>query len=665
MSAQNGVADFDDLTLNHAGQGYTLKATSDNAASTTTSSITVTDRLLVSNPPPANVIVDKPFDVAVQAVDANDTVDSDFSGTVNFALANDPNGDTSLGGNQVSATEGTADFSNLTVDEPGQGFTIQASGARLDSVTTPVFDVLELKITAPNPDANQQDQQFCITPGDATTAPAMPMIPVIADVEGTSQDLSMVVFTWKAQVVSQSVHTDHTYTSQRMRGTNGTLTNDDMWGNLIYGGIVTLTVCAHIGGLTLISNSVSFKIQGSNPSTDDIEQYIALHAPTPPGWTTIGISRSYQTIMDQIIAKESSFYQFKKDGLPLPNGGNDGGFGLAQPTPISDDQQLWNWQTNVTAGIAKLNSNVANELVYSGKQEAKLSTYLTTNQFSEVDFAILTPEMSLEDIIQQYQGGHAWLLSSMAGMPLNPSPNPPVKGQTLSINWKENFKNLQPNGKTYWSNVLGKILSNYNHPTDPGDPLVVTTQPPSTVGGGTEFGLVITAENLDGSVNTFFNGDVSLSLNEYDNLNGALVGTLTMQAVNGVATFTGLTINQAGLYSLTVNSDGIQGTVTNLFNIQPGPASQLVATIEPMNNYTVGARFDAIISAEDTYGNADAAFNGLVTITLKTNPGNGTLGGNLTVQAINGIATFFGLTIDSPGNGYIVQATANDITSAR
>ena len=60
----------------------------------------------------------------------------------------------------------------------------------------------------------------------------------------------------------------------------------------------------------------------------------------------------------------------------------------------------------------------------------------------------------------------------------------------------------------------------------------------------------------------------------------------------------------------------------------------------------------------------DPTFNGSVTVALANNPASGTLGGTLTVTAVNGVATFSGLTINNPGNGYTLQATANGLTPA-
>ncbi len=74
--------------------------------------------------------------------------------------------------------------------------------------------------------------------------------------------------------------------------------------------------------------------------------------------------------------------------------------------------------------------------------------------------------------------------------------------------------------------------------------LVVTTQPPSSVTAGNSFGLTVSVENSQGTVQTGFTGSVTIAL-ESNPGSGTLNGTLTVNASAGVATFSGLTLDQA------------------------------------------------------------------------------------------------------------------------
>ena len=71
-------------------------------------------------------------------------------------------------------------------------------------------------------------------------------------------------------------------------------------------------------------------------------------------------------------------------------------------------------------------------------------------------------------------------------------------------------------------------------------------------------------------------------------------------------------------------------------------ASQLVGH-GPLRNHLDQCAVQPDGQRRDPYGNVDPTFNGSVTLALASNPGSATLGGTVTVNAINGVATFAGL----------------------
>ena len=124
--------------------------------------------------------------------------------------------------------------------------------------------------------------------------------------------------------------------------------------------------------------------------------------------------------------------------------------------------------------------------------------------------------------------------------------------------------------------------------------LVVTSQPPSSVTAGSGFGLVVTAEDSFGTVDTSFNGSVTVN-NPND---GSPLGETT--AVNGVATFSDLILDQAGSYSLTVTSNGLAQATTNPFNVNPLAATQLMV-FDPFVNVLPGLPFDLSVVVPRPY----------------------------------------------------------------
>jgi Ca2+-binding RTX toxin-like protein len=96
---------------------------------------------------------------------------------------------------------------------------------------------------------------------------------------------------------------------------------------------------------------------------------------------------------------------------------------------------------------------------------------------------------------------------------------------------------------------------------------LTATQPPASVAAGNPFGLSVLAENAFGVVDPGFNGSVTVALESLGGGNAALGGTLTATAVAGVATFSGLTVNQPGSYALLVTSNSTGTTATSAFAV--------------------------------------------------------------------------------------------------
>jgi hypothetical protein len=102
---------------------------------------------------------------------------------------------------------------------------------------------------------------------------------------------------------------------------------------------------------------------------------------------------------------------------------------------------------------------------------------------------------------------------------------------------------------------------------------LVITHPPAFAGlegfvfVGIPFSVTAAVEDGQGNVVTSFNGSLTISLAANPG-GAALGGTLTANATNGVAVFSGLTLDQPGTgYTLQVSSAGIQ-TTTAPFTVE-------------------------------------------------------------------------------------------------
>jgi hypothetical protein len=188
--------------------------------------------------------------------------------------------------------------------------------------------------------------------------------------------------------------------------------------------------------------------------------------------------------------------------------------------------------------------------------------------------------------------------------------------------------------------------------------LVITTQPPATITAGGSFGLTVAAVDGFGQLDPAFNGIITLAVD-----NGAtLGGTFAAQAFLGMASFPGLTLDQAGDYMLTASAGVLAPATTSSITVNGTAASQLVVG-GPTGAVAVGWPFAVNVLAVDPYGNFDPTFNGSITLSLANNPSGATFGGTLSVTAVDGIAQFTGLTLDRTGTGYVIQASATGLAA--
>jgi len=202
--------------------------------------------------------------------------------------------------------------------------------------------------------------------------------------------------------------------------------------------------------------------------------------------------------------------------------------------------------------------------------------------------------------------------------------------------------------------------------------LAFTTQPSSSNMVGTALGTqpVVTVQDSNGNTVTTSTALVTLAIGTNPG-GGTLSGTKTVTVSSGVATFSGLSINLAGTYTLTATSSGLASATSSYFNVVTGAgagaAAKLAFIIQPSSSNTVGTALGTqpVVTIQDWYGNTVTTSTAWVTLAIT--PGTGTSGaallGNTTVYAANGMATFSGLSINLAGT-YTLTATSSGLASA-
>ena len=131
------------------------------------------------------------------------------------------------------------------------------------------------------------------------------------------------------------------------------------------------------------------------------------------------------------------------------------------------------------------------------------------------------------------------------------------------------------------------------------------------------------------------------------------------------ADFNDITVGSNGGFNAGPGYDEVTGLGTPKANllipdlVSYGAATQMVVTAQPPANVIVGQPFGVAVSAENVQGDVDPGFSGSVSIALKNNPTGATLGGTLSVTAVNGVAVFDDLTLNTLGNGYSFVVTSS------
>jgi prophage DNA circulation protein len=96
---------------------------------------------------------------------------------------------------------------------------------------------------------------------------------------------------------------------------------------------------------------------------------------------------------------------------------------------------------------------------------------------------------------------------------------------------------------------------------------MISTQPPGSVTVNSGFGLVVTALDAYGNVATSYGGNVTLALANNPGLSN-LSGKVTVTAVKGVASYSGLKLNRvANGYTIQARSGSLLAAVTNPFEV--------------------------------------------------------------------------------------------------
>jgi len=223
-----------------------------------------------------------------------------------------------------------------------------------------------------------------------------------------------------------------------------------------------------------------------------------------------------------------------------------------------------------------------------------------------------------------------------------------------------------------------------------GADLFITNFNTGTVGEYTTAGATVNANFISGlnspealwlSGSDFFVANISGTVGEYTTT-GATVNAAFVTGLNNPH---GLVVSGSDVFVNSTDPDTQAGTIgeyttaggtVNAALITTGltspygmwfiptvlPATQLAFNQQP-GNTTVGNSINPAVTVDVEDVNNDIVSTDTSSVTLTVASGPGTLGGNVTVAAVNGVATFSNLTLSQIGN-YTLQATDGSLTAA-
>jgi alpha-tubulin suppressor-like RCC1 family protein len=206
------------------------------------------------------------------------------------------------------------------------------------------------------------------------------------------------------------------------------------------------------------------------------------------------------------------------------------------------------------------------------------------------------------------------------------------------------------------------------NPSD--NPAVATTLvfdvSPSSGTAGMPFAPAVVVAFVDdqGTVVASASGTVSLQLIN-NTTGGTLTGTLSVNAVDGLATFDDLAVDRAATgYLLEAEAGGFPSASSTAFDVAPGPPAQLAFLTPPSD-----ADLDAVlapaveVAVQDAFGNRVETATVDVTLAFHANPPGAVLTGTLTASIGAGVASFPDLRIDRAALGYTLIAEAAGLES--
>ena len=679
VAAVNGIATFANLTLDKAGAGYTLVATSGSLASATSTSFSnvagAASQLTFTTPPPGSATSGQPLapQPVLQLRDAFGNAVGQAGVTVAVAVNS---GSATLGGSTTATTSaaGTATFANLSLTGSGN-VTLSFSATGLTSAVSSTIAVTSagpggLAIVTQPSAAAQSGVPFSVQPAVQ-----------LRDAGGAPVNTAGVAIT--ASLASGPA------------------------GGAISGGTVAQTAAggtATFTNLAIIGPTGSYTIQFSSPGLSPVTSATILVGAAPPGpatqltittqpssTATSGTPFAQQPVLQ---LRDASGNPVSQSGVTvtaaIASGGGTLGGTTTGTTNASGVASFTNLSITGSAGSRTLGfsatglTGATSTPVTIGAVAASQLTITTQPSSSAVSGTAFAqqPVVQLRDaagnpVSQSGVTVTAAIASGGGTLGGTTSATTNASGAAsftdLSITGSAGTRTLSFSS-TGLTGATSAAISITAAPPSPATQLSVTTQPSSSAVSGTAFAQQPVLQLRDAGGNPVSQSGVTVTA-AIASGGGTLGGTATATTnASGVASFTDLSITgSAGNRTLSFSSGGLTGATSAAISITAAPsaATQLSISTQPSSSPASGVPFNTQPSIQLRNAQGVAVNQSGVPVTVSLESGTATLSGTLTVNTnSNGRATFSGLTLSgkvgahtlrfsSPGLTDVVSATIN------
>jgi len=668
IAAVAGVATFSNLSIDKAGTGYTLAASSGaltNATSGAFNIIAGTATKLAFTVEPVNTIAGAGIapSVAVSAQDALGNTDPTFTASVTVAITGGTGkAGANLGGTlSHAAVAGVATFAGLTVDSSGTAYTLTATGGSLTNGTSATFDITAGAATQ------------LLFGGQPTTAAAgaaiTPTVTVIAkDGQGNIDPSFTATVTLTAAVnpggatpsnasvaavagvaTFSSLFLDKVGTGYKLQATGGALTSAQSNAfNITPGAAAHVAFTQQPTQVTAFANispAVKVTVQDAfNNTVTSFANNVSVAIGNNAGGGTLGGGQSKAA-----IAGIATF-----PGLNIDATGN--GYTLtatAAGLPLATSAAfnvIPSVATRLFYTVQPLDGTAGGSTIAVTVEARDASGQLASSFTGTVTLGITSGTGAPGAVLSGTNTAAAVAgVATFSGLSID-------KSGIYKLTATDN-----PDG------VTPAISKFFTMAPDVATHLVYTVQP-STIGANLPISpqIELTALDANNNLATSFTGNVTLAINNNPG-SSTLGGTTTKAAVAGLATFGDISLNNQGTgYTLDATSS-LPTATSNGFDVTFSTASHLVITAQPATT-TAGATISTVtVEARDASGTTVlTGFTGNVTVQITggTGTSGATLSGTLTKAAVAGVVSFSDLSIDKKGSGYRLSVTAATLTGA-